>query len=208
MYVCIDFFLAIYYLYSFDHKLILNLSCSSSNLVVNDNETCENSTKSIELTKSDNVLSILFHLMKTFFKIDLLALFSFVVCFRDTFHKTIERELYSGLIHHIEFKSNIHSLSFNKKKNMFYMKKKKKNYANELCSIQNYEDRHSIFLLFFSSPLLMSLQPPNKRRRVEKKEDNLSTLKNKFFQLLPGAPFIISRLIVNFKLLVFLIILF
>lgn len=126
VYVCIDFFLAIYYLYSFDHKLILNLSCSSSNLVVNDNETCENSTKSIELTKSDNVLSILFHLMKTFFKIDLLALFSFVVCFRDTFHKTIERELYSGLIHHIEFKSNIHSLSFNKKKNMFYMKKKKK----------------------------------------------------------------------------------
>jgi hypothetical protein len=90
---------------------------------------------------------------------------------------------------------------------MFY-RKKKKNYADELCSIQNYEDRHSIFLLLFSSSLFMSLQPPNKRRRIEKKEDNLSTLKNKFFQLLPGAPFIISRLIVNLKLLVFLIILF
>lgn len=115
--VCIDFFLAIYYLYPFDHKLIIpSPSCSSSNWIVNDNETCENSTESIELIKNDNVLSILLNLMKTFFKIYLLTLFNFVICFKDIFHKTIEHELYADLIHHTE--SNTHSLSFNKKKSL------------------------------------------------------------------------------------------
>lgn len=203
--VCIDFFLAIYYLYPFDHKLIIpSPSCSSSNWIVNDNETCENSTESIELIKNDNVLSILLNLMKTFFKIYLLTLFSFVICFKDIFHKTIEHELYADLIHHTE--SNTHSLSFNKKKKFSFIREKFMLMSFAVSKIMKTD--YSTFFSFFSSSLFMSLQPPNKRRRIEKKEDNLNTLKNKFYQLLPDAPFIISRLIVNLKLLVLLIILF